>query len=317
MPPLESPAFRPPALLIHCDWGSSPKKRWMACAGYHAGTYVAGVPKPTGDPGALLSALREKTPGPILVGFDFPIGLPLAYAERVQIASFPAFLRTLAQACRSPFFEVCRESSEISLERPFYPFNFTPKGSRKRAHLVAGLNLTSFEDLLRICERSQENIPAAGALFWTLGAQAPGRAALHGWAETILPALGNADVKLWPFDGYLADLLEPGNLVIAETYPTQYHPWILQTRFTGKGKLESRKQQASPLLYWAAQSGVRCDTELEQTIHEGFPQGDDAFDAVLGLFGMLHLILNPELHHEPTDPTIRDIEGWILGQPSR
>jgi hypothetical protein len=48
----------------------------------------------------------------------------------------------------------------------------------------------------------------------------------------------------------------------------------------------------------------------------GFPQGkDDAFNAVVGLFGMLQVCLGQRAPSEPDEPVIRDIEGWILGHP--
>ena len=48
----------------------------------------------------------------------------------------------------------------------------------------------------------------------------------------------------------------------------------------------------------------------------GFPQGDDAFDAVVGLFGMLQVCLGQREPGEPDDRAIREIEGWILGRES-
>jgi hypothetical protein len=49
-----------------------------------------------------------------------------------------------------------------------------------------------------------------------------------------------------------------------------------------------------------------------------FPDGgDDAFDAVIGLFGMLQVCLGLRDSGEPDDESIREIEGWILGRQSR
>jgi hypothetical protein len=50
------------------------------------------------------------------------------------------------------------------------------------------------------------------------------------------------------------------------------------------------------------------------TVEEGFPEGDDSFDAVVGLFGMLEVALGRREPGEPQDEHIRDVEGWILGQ---
>ena len=43
---------------------------------------------------------------------------------------------------------------------------------------------------------------------------------------------------------------------------------------------------------------------------------DDAFDAVVGLFGMLQVCLGRREPGEPNDRGVREIEGWILGWES-
>jgi hypothetical protein len=52
-------------------------------------------------------------------------------------------------------------------------------------------------------------------------------------------------------------------------------------------------------------------------VQSGFgpaPGGEDAFDAVVGLFGMLNLALGLRPLDEPSGERLRRIEGWILGQ---
>ena len=54
---------------------------------------------------------------------------------------------------------------------------------------------------------------------------------------------------------------------------------------------------------------------LGEEICSGFPVGkDDAFDAVVGLFGMLMVCLGQRATGIPNDSAIREIEGWILGR---
>jgi len=53
---------------------------------------------------------------------------------------------------------------------------------------------------------------------------------------------------------------------------------------------------------------------LTQDTQDDFPQGDDAFDAVVGLFGMLQVCLGQRATGEPDDREIREVEGWILGR---
>lgn len=142
-----------------------------------------------------------------------------------------------------------------------------------------------------------------------------GKAAIIGWREVIVPALGgDKPVVLWPFDGTLNDLLTPGNVVIAETYPAEYYGWFVNNGIKGKGRVEVRKRAAGDLLKWAAKADVELDPELKTNIEQGFPEGDDAFDAVVGLFGMLEVVLGHRDSGESSDVAIAALEGWIFGQ---
>ena len=59
-------------------------------------------------------------------------------------------------------------------------------------------------------------------MFWTLGANQSGKAAIAAWQSLILPALqANAQLRLWPFEGPLSSLLSPGSVALAETYPAE------------------------------------------------------------------------------------------------
>jgi hypothetical protein len=152
-------------------------------------------------------------------------------------------------------------------------------------------------------------------LFWTLGANQVGRAAIIGWRDVIVPALQtDKSVVVWPFDGSLDDLVKPGNTVIVETYPAAYYGWFFRGQpLKGKGKVEVRRQTAPSLLNWAQSANVTLDAELRCTIEDGFPN-DDAFDATVGLFGMLEVLINRRESGEPDDEKVRKLEGWIFGQ---
>jgi hypothetical protein len=119
---------------------------------------------------------------------------------------------------------------------------------------------------------------------------------------------------LWPFDGSLADLLKPGNIVIVETYPAECYRWFFHGQsLKGKGKVEVRRRVGPALLNWARSTNVTLDPDLRRTIEDGFPN-DEAFDATVGLFGMLEVLMNSRGSGEPDDDTVRKVEGWILGQ---
>jgi len=50
------------------------------------------------------------------------------------------------------------------------------------------------------------------------------------------------------------------------------------------------RKLAGQLLRWAAEAGVEIDCQLKSAIEEGFPEGEDAFDALVGLLGMLEVV---------------------------
>jgi hypothetical protein len=58
--------------------------------------------------------------GRVLVGFDFPIGVPGSYAARAGIRSFPEALNEFGHGDWSEFYDVCTTPAQISLCRPFY-----------------------------------------------------------------------------------------------------------------------------------------------------------------------------------------------------
>ena len=55
---------------------------------------------------------------------------------------------------------------------------------------------------------------------------------------------------------------------------------------------------------------------VKKEIQGGFPDGDDAFDATVGLFGMFQVGLGQHEPGGPDDRAIREIERWILGRES-
>jgi hypothetical protein len=122
-------------------------------------------------------------------------------------------------------------------------------------------------------------------------------------------------IRLWPFDGKLESLFVPGALVVAETYPAEYYGWFSDRPLGSKGDPKNRKRFSTPLLDWAGINNVFIENGLRKELRNGFPAGDDdAFDAVIGLFGMLRVCIGQRPSGEPNDRPNRDVEGWILGR---
>jgi hypothetical protein len=311
-----------PGAVAHADWSARPGRRWVARARLGAdGRYLASHPELAGptDPGAgLLEVLglgAAAASGGVLAGFDFPVGLPSTYAALAGIDDFRAALEAFGTGRWAQFFDPAREEGEISVERPFFPAKTGAAGNAARLEAALGLGPG---DLLRACDRAHPERRPAAALLLTQGAQQAGKAAIAGWRDVLRPALARDDppVHLWPFDGELAGLLARGGVVVAEVYPTEFHARLgIRLRAAGgKGSAEARAAQAPALERWAAAAGVELTAGLRAGLADGFAAGgDDAFDAVVGLFGMLDTLLGRGPAFEPSDPRVRRVEGWMLG----
>ena len=306
------------SLMAHADWSAGIAKRWLAIARrLENGDWLALPPQPVGEPGSLLSDLQAAAGAKscALVGFDFPIGLPLAFARRAEITDFLHLLPRLGSSEWADFYRVAEREEEISLRRPFYPRR--PNGCQ-RSHLTQALGVASMEELLRHCERAQPHRKAACPLFWTLGAQQVGKAAISGWKEVLAPALRDPIIRLaiWPFSGTLERVQRPGVIIAVETYPAEcYHRLGIGNRRWSKRRRRDRQAVAPALLRWAERKRIRLDERLQTEIVNGFVEsaaGEDRFDAVVGVFGMLDAWLSGV--PEPTDPELRKVEGWIFGQ---
>ena len=172
--------------------------------------------EPVGAPGELLGRLRAEAAGaPVALGIDCPIGLPRAYVAGHGVGDgFLAFLRGLA--ARPGWFQVAETLAEVGGERPFYPRRGV--AGMTRAGHAAALGFTA-AGLCRACDRATAERPAGAPMFWTLGANQSGKAAISAWREVLIPALAGERVAVWPFEGRFRALLRPGWVAVAEAYP--------------------------------------------------------------------------------------------------
>lgn len=302
-----------PDLVAHADWGAAPRKRLVAVARRTDAGYAIVALAPAGN-GDLLADLRRRyRPFQALTGFDFPIGLPRAYARAAGVESFTAFLGQLGAPPWDEFGRVAGKASEISLRRPFYPDR--PGGTR-RAHLSAGLGLSAPE-LRRRCDGTD-----AETLFWTLGSKQAGKAALHGWQMLRQARAERTDIALWPFAGSLPALLAGPGFVVAETYPREFYRYFgapPRARWS-KRRREDRLLCIPALLDWAGQLGVRWASAVRARVSAGCsegPAGEDEFDAIAGVLGMIAVVTGVIAPGVPSDdPAVTATEGWILGRAS-
>ncbi|SDD71768.1 hypothetical protein [Belnapia rosea] len=271
------------------------------------------APRPVGSLDALLAGLLRGGQ-PVALGLDLPLGLPRAYAAGRAEAGFLEFMRGLA--ARPGFFEVSPGLETVSPERPFYPARGI-KGMTRAAHAVA-LGFAGPEGLSRWCDRATAERPAGAPVFWTLGANQSGKAAITAWRDWLVPALtSGAPIRLWPFEGGLRALLAPGQAVLAEVYPAEA---LRQCglRLTGSKRAQAPRRALAPALRAVLdERRVEPEPALVAAITDGFgadAAGEDRFDSVIGLLGLIAVLDGARPDFVPDDPWIRCWEGWVLGQ---
>jgi Protein of unknown function (DUF429) len=303
-------------LAAHADWSADPRKRWLTVARRDGAGWRVTAPAPVGDLPALLPRLRAMAAGgAVAFGVDLPLGLPRAYAAaHAAKPDFPSFLRSLAD--RPGFFDVCATLADISPERPFYPARGR-KGMTRAAH-AAALGLGGAAGLSRRCDRATAERPAGAPLFWTLGANQTGKAAITAWRDVLLPALAAPDPPaLWPFEGDFLPLLADRSVVIAETYPAEAMRHLGLRMGGSKRRRTDRAALAEPLAAVLVGLDAVPDPAMRAALADGFgadAAGEDRFDSVLGVLCVLNVLAGRRPDGVPDDAWLRRWEGWVLGQ---
>jgi hypothetical protein len=230
--------------------------------------------------------------------------------RHLQAVDFPAFLAGIAAG--SAFFDVCATLDEVGPDRPFYPARGV-KGMTRAGH-AAALGLGGAEGLSRLCDRATAERPAGAPLFWTLGANQTGKAAITAWRDLLRPNLGR--IALWPFGGRLDALLSCHRMVVAETYPAEALRH-LGLRLAGSKRRQADRAGLAPALLAALARLGAADPVLATAVRDGFgadAAGEDRLDSVLGCLCVLAVVTGRRPDHVPDDPWLTSWEGWVLGQ---
>ena len=300
-------------MVAHADWSMHPAKRWAVLARRGVDGWRMEAPRPVGDPAQLARELLA--PGePAALGLDVPLGLPRGFARHRAEADFPAFLA--ARTADARFFTVHDDLAEVTPQAPFYPRR-PVKGVSRAAH-AAALGLAGPAALNRWCDAATALRPAGAPVFWTLGANQSGKAAIAAWRDWLAPALASgAPFDLWPFAGPLASLLRPGRLALAEVYPAEALRQLGLRLPGSKRATDARRALAGPLR--AAMRRLRAipTPEMLAGIETGFgtdAAGEDRLDCTLGALNMIAVIEGARADTIPDDPWVRRWEGWVLGQ---
>ncbi len=286
----------------------------MTVAHRQAAGWRIEAPCPVGDLGDWISRLlRAAGGGGVALGVDLPLGLPRAYARGLA-GDFPGFLRGLRADSR--FFQVCEGLEQVSRDRPFYPARGV-KGMTRAAH-AAALGFDGAAALSRACDRATAWRPAGAPLFWTLGANQTGKAAISAWRDWLGPALAAGEpLRLWPFEGGFVELMAPGRVTVAETYPAEALRQLGLSLSGSKRRQSDRAALAAGLRDVLVRRRAVASAALAGEIGCGFggdAAGEDRFDSLLGVLCVLAVLEGDRADHVPNDPWVRCWEGWVLGQ---
>jgi hypothetical protein len=300
--------------IVHADWSRDHRKRWSAEATKRDSVWSVAAPRRVGD----LAEFRADLAGglrPVIAGFDFPIGVPSFFGKATSQKGFLALFDQLGCGDWARFYDVCDYPEEVSIARPFYPR--VASTTARQVHLLDRLSVDAIDQLRRASERATDARRAACSLFWTLGGNQVGKAAISGWQEVIAPAR-RAGASLWPFDGNLASLGKPGAVVLAETYPAEAYGHVGVHFAAGGSKRRQNDRRAATfnLLARCVDLSIVLSEELKATIEDGFgprKSGEDPFDAVMGLLGMIEVVEGRRPEAPADIPNLR-WEGWIFGR---
>ena len=187
-----------------------------------------------------------------------------------------------------------------------------------RAAHAAALGLPDSMAISRLCDRATATRPAGAPLFWTLGANQTGKAAIAAWRDWLGPELrGPAAPALWPFMGDFKALLAEHAMVIAETYPAEALRHLGLRLVGSKRRQSDRAALAAPLLAVLHDLNGTPTAGLLRAIADGFgadAAGEDRFDALIGVLGVVNVLEGRRTDGIPDDPWLRRWEGWVLGQ---
>lgn len=296
-----------PDTIIAADWSVDPRKRWRSTI-THDGSGWTLHPAERVGANLLRDAIADSGVR-TLVGFDFPIGMPMAYAK---CAGVDCFRTLLAGVGRAPpwdrFWESVPPNEMPSVHRPVYPARNGLKGTVKKATLALGLGVESV-DLLRRRIDIEQN---AECIFWSLGAKQVAKGCFSGWREELQPALGT--VRLWPFDGDLPELLRDPGVTVAEIYPAAAMRRIGVSLNGRKSDPNARRLASRALLCAIEHNSCATDRDAHSQIVAGFAaENDDAFDACIAAVALLDVVNRYAPSDEPPVGVARQTEGWILG----
>ncbi|MDE0281900.1 MAG: hypothetical protein OXN16_12615 [Gammaproteobacteria bacterium] len=203
------------AHFVSADWGKSPGKRAVWIADISNGR-IRMADRPSGSwnlENLLGLAENLAEDGPVLVGKDVVLGVPVGYWKLVQEASEPPpksfvhWLEGLDPA--GEFFETALVPDEWRASRPWFGVMKGRGGLSSFTGKVSG-------GMLRRVDAATGAKPvfAVSGIPGTVGS---GTRAF--WKELVPLLSGDRNFGIWPFEGGLESLTTERGMVLCETYP--------------------------------------------------------------------------------------------------
>jgi hypothetical protein len=310
------PLFR----TIFCaDWAKPVSGREVYRADV-PGRAVAREPPPKGGwtvSELMKAGMRRRRDGPVLIGFDAPLGVPKSYLD-VAISTVPewagckGFVDWLLVASQRPaFFSETADRGAWSLESPF--FVISKKGRLLWEKRARSLGVESLREI--------DKLTGAKSVFVVSGIPGSvGSAARDIW-QGLVPFLKepSPSVAVWPFKGTLEELAGSEGVVVGEIYPRAAYANALSPKgpnqrapmALAKSKCRVRRQALDQLVAstWVTENAVRV-ADLEEAL-----DSDDAFDALLTAAALLRCVLEGT-SLESALSVAAEAEGGILGAGS-
>ena len=243
----------------------------------------------------LARELKEETGGPVLLGMDLALGVPVGYWRMVQQEAAGGrpprhFLDWLAGLDpESDFFREVRSPDDWRTGRPFFAVQPGEGGKTAFTRKVAGNML-----------RRIDEATGAKPLFAVSGMPGTVGSATRALWRELIPLLkeSNRDFAVWPFEGALPALLADKRIVLAESYPGLAYAAALAARLPTRRRRIAKTQKAARVDFcdhlakaaWVREHGV-CLGDLGPARAD-----DDAFDSHVTAAAVLRCLL----------------EGWAL-----
>jgi hypothetical protein len=302
--------------ILCADWSKAVKGREVYRATTGNATLSREAP-PTGGwtvSSVIARALAHRPQGPVLVGFDAPIGVPTTYLRTAtsqveEWSDCQNFLDWLGATGKlSGCFEPASSILDWSVRRPFY--GIPPKGRRSWEEHLKSVGIAS--------RRTIDELTNANPVFVASGIPGSvGSAARDLWQGLdSLRTQSTRKIAVWPFEGSLEAVAPRDGVVVGEIYPKAAYvialspapPALRKPLALQKSRCSVRRAAIETFrdAAWVGRHGVRID-DLDAAL-----DSEDAFDALLSAAALLRCMLEGSaLTRGDEDDHVA--EGGILG----